>query len=82
MLRKICPIGNSYGISIPKEILNKLHLRAGSQVEVKLDEKTNKIIIEPAATKSPEGAIDVEFATQVKEFIEQYRSALKNLANK
>jgi len=82
MLRKICPIGNSFGVSIPKEILTKLHLKAGSQVEVNLDEETNKIIIDPAITTSYKETIDIEFASQVKEFIEHYRPALKSLSQK
>ena len=82
MLRKICPIGNSFGVSIPKEILKKLQLKAGSQVEVNLDEETNKIIIDPAIPTSYNEAIDIEFASQVKEFIEHYRPALKSLSQK
>lgn len=82
MLRKICPIGNSFGVSIPKEILIKLHLKAGSQVEVNLDEETNKIVIDPAISKSYKEAIDIEFASQVKEFIEHYKPALKSLSKK
>jgi len=30
MLRKICSIGNSYGVSIPKDMLEKLHLTEGA----------------------------------------------------
>lgn len=82
MLRKICHIGNSYGISIPKEILEKLHLTVGTHVDVKVDEKANKIIIEPAVQKSLSSEIDKEFASQVKDFIERYKPALKALAEK
>lgn len=82
MLRKICSIGNSYGVSIPKEMLEKLHLTAGAQVEVKVDEKLNKIIIEPIISKSPLKIIDKEFADQVNDFIERYKPALKALAKK
>lgn len=82
MLRKICHIGNSYGISIPKEILEKLHLTAGAHVDVRVDEKANKIIIKPAARKSLSSEIDKEFASQVKGFIERYKPALKVLAEK
>lgn len=82
MLRKICHIGNSYGITIPKEILEKLHLTAGAQVDVNVDEKTNKIIIEPAIQKSIPSEMDEEFASQVKDFIERYKPALKALAEK
>ncbi len=82
MLRKICHIGNSYGITIPKEILEKLHLTAGAQVDVNVDEKTNKIIIKPAIQKSIPSEMDEEFASQVKDFIERYKPALKALAEK
>lgn len=82
MLRKICHIGNSYGISIPKEILEKLHLTAGAHVDVRVDEKANKIIIKPAVQKSLSSEIDKEFASQVKDFIELYKPALKALAEK
>ena len=82
MVRKICNIGNSQGVSIPKEILEKLHLAIGSTVEIMLDEKEGKIIIEPSTSKFPYDAIDIEFASQVKDFIEHYRPALKALAKK
>ena len=81
MLRKICPIGNSQGISIPKDMLEKLSLEVGSQVDVKLDEKRKKILIE-AKTGEPEHGLDTEFASQVNEFIKRYKPALKALAGK
>ncbi|MBM4056244.1 MAG: AbrB/MazE/SpoVT family DNA-binding domain-containing protein [Planctomycetes bacterium] len=82
MLRKICHIGNSYGVSIPKEILEKLHLTTGTQVEINLDAETNKIIIEPAKIKAGDTIIDPEFASQVKDFIKHYKPALNALAKK
>lgn len=82
MIRKICHIGNSQGISIPKDILKKLNLTTGVEVEVTLDEGTNRIIIEPSISSTTYKPIDAEFATQVKEFIDQYRPALKSLAKK
>jgi antitoxin MazE len=80
MLRKICAIGNSYGISIPKDILEKLQLTAGAQVNVKLDEKTKNIIIEPTSRELSYKTIDEEFASQVKDFIKLYKTALRKLA--
>jgi len=81
MRRKICTIGNSQGISLPADVLEKLQLAVGADVEVSLDEEHGRIIIEPArpTTAYPEG-IDAEFVAQVNEFIVQYRPALKKLA--
>jgi antitoxin MazE len=82
MRRKICAIGNSYGVSIPKEVLEKLQLAPGTQVEIKVDEKAKKIIIEPSVHKSFQNTVDKEFASQVNDFIERYKVALKTLAKK
>ncbi len=82
MIKKICSIGNSHGITIPKEILKKAHLTSGSTVEIKLDEKNNKIIIEPSYKQTEYENLDFEFASHVKDFITQYKPALKALAKK
>ena len=79
MRRKICAIGNSRGVSLPVEVLERLQLAVGSEVEVQLDEEHRRIVIAPVLTEFPEG-VDAEFAAQVNEFIEQYRPALKKLA--
>lgn len=81
MRRKICTIGNSQGVSLPADILEKLHLAVGAEVEVALDAERGRIVIEPArpAADSPAG-VDAEFVAQVNEFIVQYRPALKKLA--
>lgn len=82
MLRKICPIGNSQGISIPKDILEKLHLEIGSAVEIELDEKNRKIVIEAKAGRPEDTGLDREFTSQVNDFIKKYRPALNALAKK
>jgi antitoxin MazE len=80
MRRKICAIGNSRGVSLPPEILEKLKLAVGSEVDVQVDEEQGRIVIEPVRSATyPEG-VDAEFAAQVSDFIEQYRPALKKLA--
>ena len=82
MQRKICAIGNSQGVSLPSEVLEKLHLSVGSQVDVKLDADRARIVIEPAKrAKYPKG-IDRAFVSQVNDFIEKYRPALEELAGK
>jgi len=80
MRRKICAIGNSRGVSLPVEILEKLKLAVGSEVDVQVDEEHGRIVIEPVKrVEYPEG-VDAEFVSQVNDFIEQYRTALKKLA--
>ena len=82
MQRKICTIGNSQGVSLPSDVLEKLHLAVGSEVEVKLDADQSRIVIEPVKKgKYPKG-IDKRFVFQVNDFIEKYRPALDELSRK
>ena len=83
MKRKICTIGNSKGVSLPVDVLNELGLAVGSDVDVKLDEKKSRIVIEPIKKKKtyPKG-VNRKFVSQVNDFIEKYEPALKELAKK
>jgi len=82
MQRKVCAIGNSRGVSIPAEILGKLELAVGSEVDVSIDETASKIIIEPVRKKKYPKGIDREFVSQVNDFIARYEPALKELSKK
>ncbi|MBI4698045.1 MAG: AbrB/MazE/SpoVT family DNA-binding domain-containing protein [Nitrospirae bacterium] len=82
MHRKVCSIGNSQGVSIPVETLEKLNLSIGSEVDVKLDEESSRIIIEPVKKKKYPKGLDRQFVSQVNEFIEKYRPALVELSKK
>jgi putative addiction module antidote len=78
MVRKIFKTGNSLVISLPKEFTESLGLGEGSEVNVAVLQAEGRIIIEPV---SPQLAgIDVIFAQQLNDFIEQYRTALEALA--
>jgi antitoxin MazE len=80
MRRKICAIGNSRGVSLPVDVLEKLKLAVGSEVDVVVDEENGRIVIEPVRPAEAPDGIDPDFASQLNEFIEQYRPALKKLA--
>ncbi|MBI5846869.1 MAG: AbrB/MazE/SpoVT family DNA-binding domain-containing protein [Nitrospirae bacterium] len=82
MQRKICAIGNSRGVSLPPDLLEKLHLAVGSEVNIELDDAQAKIIIEPVKKKKYPKGIDQKFVSQVNDFIERYRPALDELAKK
>ena len=82
MHRKVVSIGNSKGVSIPVDILNKLDLTSGSEVDIELDSENERIVIAPVRKNKKVPGIDKEFAGQVSDFIEKYRPALKELAKK
>lgn len=80
MLRKVFKTGNSVVISLPKDALDLLGITAGSDVAVDLDRENKQVIITPVKGPLAVAGVEEEFAQQVSEFINQYRSALKALA--
>ena len=79
MLRKIFKTGNSNVVSLPKDILEQLELSEGEDVSVELDREQRQIVISPIE-KPLAISINEEFARQVNDFIEEYRTALEALA--
>jgi antitoxin component of MazEF toxin-antitoxin module len=81
MIRKVFKTGNSLVVSLPKDLLESLGMRDGTDVSVELDRQNRQILIRPAEL-SLAGTLSEDFARQVGEFIEQYRPALEALARK
>ncbi|KAF0108272.1 MAG: MazE family transcriptional regulator [Anaerolineaceae bacterium] len=82
MLRKVFKTGNSTVISLPKDMIDPLGVRDGSDVSVELDREHRQIIIRPVAAPIAAAGVDEEFARQVSMFIKEYRPALEALARK
>jgi antitoxin MazE len=80
MVRKVFKTGNSIVVSLPKDALDFLRLAEGSEVTVELDRERRQVVITPVDTALP--GVDETFARQVSDFIEQYRPALKALAER
>jgi antitoxin component of MazEF toxin-antitoxin module len=76
MLRKAFKTGNSVVISLPKDALDLLGITAGSDVAVDLDRENQQVIISPVKGPLAVAGVDEEFAQQVSEFINQYRSLI------
>lgn len=81
MLRKVFKTGNSLVVSLPKEALELLGISKGSNVSIYLDRGNRQIILSPVEAPVAAAGVDEEFARQVTEFIEQYRTTLEALAN-
>jgi putative addiction module antidote len=78
MVRKLFRTGNSLVVSLPRESIELLGLREGSELNVVIDLEERQILLSPAKPAPPD--IDETFARQLDEFIEQYRPALEALA--
>ncbi|MFA5873144.1 MAG: AbrB/MazE/SpoVT family DNA-binding domain-containing protein [Anaerolineales bacterium] len=82
MLRKVFRTGNSTVVSLPKDVIDPLGVRDGSDVSVELDREHCQIIIRPVDKPIAAAGVDEDFARQVSEFITEYRPALNSLAKK
>jgi antitoxin MazE len=80
MLRKIFRTGNSIVVSLPREALELLGIQEGHEVSVDLDRENRQIVISPVEDSLAAAGVDKDFAGQVNEFIETYRTALEALA--
>jgi antitoxin MazE len=80
MIRRLFRTGNSIVLSLPKEVLDYLGIKDGERVNLELDREHQRVIITPVEKPIAIAGVDEDFAHQVEEFIQQYRSALDELA--
>ena len=77
MTQKVLKVGSSAAVTIPKGSLKELGLAIGDQVNVVVDKKSKRMIIEAAASE-----IDREVLDWTDTFIKRYRPALDALSKK
>ena len=82
LTQKLYKNGNSVAVTIPKEYLNDLNLRDGSEVIVEQDPEAGSIIIFRKNDKKSPTKISPEFLKWLNSFNKQYAPALKELARR
>ncbi|SFS90236.1 AbrB/MazE/SpoVT family DNA-binding domain-containing protein [Marininema halotolerans] len=80
MFRKVGRMGNSPGISLPTEYLEKINVKRGDECEIIFDEQRNEIRIRPIQA-IPEG-ISPEFLKALDDTHEQFEEAIRNLRDR
>ena len=80
MIRQLFKTGNSVVLSLPKEILDNLGLKVGESINLELDREQRRVILTPVEKPLAIAGVNEDFASQVDEFIQQYRPALEELA--
>lgn len=80
MIRRLFKTGNSIVLSLPKEVLDDLGIKDGESVNMELDRAQRRVIITPVEKPVAIAGVNDEFASQLDDFIRQYRTALEELA--
>jgi putative addiction module antidote len=76
--RKITKVGNSSGITLPKELLEKINLKTGDEVYLEL--KGNEIIIKKKISLNQN--ISPDFFEILESSMDEYDSTIKALRDK
>ena len=78
MAQKVIKIGKSTGVTIPKDILEEMKLKAGDQITVEYDKKESSLVVRPEKKITDR---QQKIAVLTQNFIERYRADLEKLAN-
>lgn len=76
MAQKVIKVGKSLAVTLPKRHAEEVGLKAGDPVGVFFDRRQKVFIVEPGAV------VDSELVEWTDKFINEYRPALKELADK
>lgn len=81
MAQTVINIGNSQGIILPKDILNKLDIKKGDNVDIKLEDD-NTIVISKKGLKKTKAKVSPDLLMWLDNFNKRYKDALEELASK
>lgn len=82
LTQKLYKSGNSIAVTIPKEYLNELNLKNGSEVVVEQDPNAGLIIISRKGNNKTASRISPQFLNWLDSFNKKYGPALKELARR
>lgn len=83
MLQKIIQVGNSYAITIPKNLLQQKMIKSGDYAEVREGQKRGRLIVDLVREEEvAEDIIDTDVYRIAKQLLRRYLPAFKELAKK
>lgn len=78
--RKVTKIGNSYGITIPTELLKQVGLAQGDDVQVEV--KEGRIVLRKKEHITLPDGVDAEFMDILNDVIKEHDKAFKGLVDR
>jgi len=80
MNQTVIPIGNSYGIIIPKQLMSQVGIKPGSVLTVQKDPNGNTLLL--SQNGKIKSSITPDFLRALNNVNKQYGEAFQNLADK
>ena len=80
-IRKMVKVGNSLGVTIPAEIIEKIHLNQGDPVRVEMDGKGN-IVLTPIRKIDLPQNVRPEVLDAAYHVMRKYKDTLKRLQDR
>lgn len=78
--RKVTKIGNSFGVTLPNELLRQVGLSQGDDVQIKV--KDGKIVLQKKERITLPDGVDPEFMNILNDVIKEHNKAFKGLVNR
>ena len=78
--RKVTKIGNSFGITLPYELLRQVGLAQGDDVQIEV--KDGKIVLQKKEQMMLPDGVDHEFMNILNDVIKEHDKAFKGLVNR
>ena len=78
--RKVTKIGNSLGVTFNKELLNRINVDLGDDLEIIVNENEGEIVLRKSPTV-PQG-LDPRFFEVLQANVEQYRKTIEGLKDR
>ena len=80
LVRRVVNIGNSLGVTFPREFVKKNRIKAGTSVVAETVDGEIKFLTQPKKVSMYQPVSDQEFMSLIKDIEKQYGGALKKLA--
>ncbi|WP_326492660.1 AbrB/MazE/SpoVT family DNA-binding domain-containing protein [Alicyclobacillus dauci] len=78
--RKVTKIGNSFGVTLNKELLNRINADLGDDLEIIVNENEGEIVLRKSP-KIPKG-LDSRFFEVLQANVDQYRKTIEGLKDR
>lgn len=80
MPRKIVQTGSSLAVTLPKDIVDRLGLKKGDEVEVSAHPLNGTIVVRPPVKYFDDGKVTKRFKAAADAAVRRYDSAFRKLA--